>query len=87
MVVIHYELQLPVSLMSMRIYDARGRLIRRLANIEPAGPQGDLVWDGRDDNRELARIGMYVVFLEAIDGQGGVLETVKGVVVLAGRLE
>jgi hypothetical protein len=86
-VVIHYELQLPVSLMSTRIYDARGRLIRRLANIEPAGPQGDLVWDGRDDNRGLARVGMYVVYLEAIDGQGGVLETVKGVVVLAARFD
>ncbi|MDH3252711.1 MAG: lamin tail domain-containing protein, partial [Ignavibacteria bacterium] len=86
-VIIHYELQLTVSLMSVRIYDVRGRLIRRLANAEPAGPRGDLVWDGRDDERRVARIGMYVVFLEAIDERGGVLETVKGVVVLAARMK
>jgi len=76
-----------VSLISIKIFDTRGRLIRRLANAEPAGSHGDFIWDGRDDNRSLARIGMYVVYVEAIDERGGTLETTRGVVVLARRLD
>jgi FlgD Ig-like domain len=85
--VIHLDLPLPVSLISVRIFDSRGRLIRRLVNAEPAGSHGDFVWDGRDDNRALARIGMYVIFVEAMDEGGSLLETTRGVVVLARRLE
>ncbi len=84
--IILYELPLQISVISAKIYDVRGRLIRRLATNEPAGAQGQLVWDGKDDDGRKARIGMYIVLLEAIDEQGGVLEQLKGVVVLAAQL-
>ncbi|HEX9655684.1 MAG TPA: lamin tail domain-containing protein, partial [Bacteroidota bacterium] len=84
--IIHYELPLQVSVISVKIYDVRGRLIRRLATNEPAGAQGQLVWDGKHDDGQKASIGMYIVLLEAIDEQGGVLEQLKGVVVLAAQL-
>ena len=84
--IVHYELPLEVSIISMKIYDVKGRLIRRLANNEPSGSQGDIVWDGRDDEKQKARIGIYVVLLEAINDAGGVIETAKGAVVLAARL-
>lgn len=84
--VIQYSIPLQVSMIRIRIYDVRGRLIRHLVNNEPGGPTGQVVWDGLDDDKQKARIGMYVVLLEAIDEQGGVVETAKGVVVLAARL-
>lgn len=84
--IIHYSLPLQVSMIRIRIFDVRGRLIRTLANNEPGGPQGDVVWDGKDDENQKARIGMYIVCLEAIDAQGGMLETAKSVVVVAAKL-
>jgi hypothetical protein len=83
---IQYEVPLQVSMVSVRIFDVKGRLIRWLANNEPSGAKGSVFWDGRDDERRKARIGLYIVLLEALDDRGGVLETAKGVVVLAARL-
>jgi hypothetical protein len=84
--VVQYRLALQVSVIRLRIYDIRGRLIRTLANNEPAGPRGDVIWDGMDENRRKARIGIYILLLEAIDDRGGTVETAKGTVVLAGVL-
>ena len=84
--VIHYSLPFEVSSISIRIFDVNGRLIRRLANNELGGATGDVVWDGRDEEKEKARIGIYVVLLEAINQYNGVIVTSKRVVVLAARL-
>jgi hypothetical protein len=85
-VVVHYELRMRNPLISVKIFDVRGRLIRRLVNNEPSSGQGEVIWDGMDDQRRKARIGIYVVLVEGIDGAGGILETVKGALVVAGRL-
>jgi hypothetical protein len=74
------------STISLRIYDIEGRLIRQLATNELTGPAGNVVWDGFDDRRRKARIGMYVVYLEILDAVGSVIDARKAVVVLAGRL-
>ena len=84
--IIHYEVPIQTFIINIKIFDIKGRLIRRLANNQPSGARGDVVWDGRDDERLKARIGIYVVFLEAIDDRGGVVVTAKGAVVLAGTL-
>lgn len=84
--VVQFTLPFQVSVVRLRIYDVRGRLIRTLANNEPAGPRGEVIWDGLDDDRRKARMGIYVLLLEAIDDRGGVVETTKATVVLAGRL-
>ncbi len=84
--IIQYELPLTVSMIRARVYDATGRKIRTLANNEPSGSRGSIVWDGMDDDKQKARIGVYIVLLEAIDDRGGVVETAKRVVVLAAKL-
>lgn len=84
--IIQYELPLAVSMIRVRIYDAVGRRIRTLANNEPSGSRGNIVWDGNDDDNQKARIGAYVVFVEALNDGGGIVETAKAVVVLAARL-
>jgi hypothetical protein len=83
---IRYQLPLNVAMLSLRVFDARGRLIRHLANNEPTGSQGEIVWDGCDDDGRRARIGPYVLYLEALDGTPGIIETARAIVVLATRL-
>jgi hypothetical protein len=85
-VILHYMLPTEVATISVSIYDVMGRLIRRLSTDEPSGAMGDLVWNGYDDENRKARIGMYVVFLEARDARSTSLVTAKGVVVVATRL-
>ena len=84
--VVHYNLPLSSSKINVRIYDIKGRLIRRLVNGEFAGSQGDIIWDGLDDNKQRARVGVYVVFLEATDRSSGKVITAKAVAVVATKL-
>jgi hypothetical protein len=85
-VIIRHQLPIRSGLVRIRLFDVRGRKIRELLNSVPAGAYGDVVWDGRDDEGRLARIGIYVVFLEGIDAQGGIVVSAKTTVVLARRL-
>ncbi|MFQ5798715.1 MAG: lamin tail domain-containing protein [Bacteroidota bacterium] len=84
--VMHYNLPLTAATVRVKIYDSVGRVVRILSHGEPSGSQGDLIWDGLDDDRQRLRMGIYIVLLEALDSVGGELETAKAVVVLAGRL-
>lgn len=89
-VIISYNLPVTTALINIKIYDLRGRLIRFLANSKPTGSDSNtspaIVWDGKNDNGDIVRIGIYVVFLEAVNAQAGVLEHKKKTVVLAGQL-
>jgi hypothetical protein len=84
--IVRYNLPLATSIIRLTVFDARGRLIRTLANTELSGAHGELVWDGLDDVRQRVRIGPYILYLEAIDGEAGILATCKAVVVVAARL-
>jgi hypothetical protein len=42
--------------------------------------------DGRDDSSEALRIGIYIIFLEAINEGSGVVQNMKTVVVVARKL-
>ncbi len=84
--IISYKLTSTVGLIRIRIFDVMGRLIRTLANAEPTGSNGEIIWDGFDDNHNRARMGIYVVLLEALSADGGQVQTVKGVVVVAAKM-
>ena len=84
--ILDYRLPSTTALIRVRIYDAKGRLIRTLASSEPSGSHGEIIWDGYNDDHERARIGIYIVLLEALDGFGGNQQTVKGTVVVAAKL-
>ena len=83
---IHYVLPVTTATVNIKIYDIRGRLIRFLVNNRPSGARNTVAWDGRTDDGNLARMGIYVVFLQALNARSGVLETRKKTVVLAKRL-
>jgi len=83
---ISYDLPAATSLIHLRIYDIKGRLIRTLANAEFSGAKGSVIWDGLDNGKQRARIGPYVVLIEALDSQGGTVHSAKSVVVVATKL-
>lgn len=83
---ISYEVPASAALLRIRIFDAKGRLIRTLVNGEPTGARGTVVWDGMNDNRDKVRMGIYVVFLEALDAGGATIHSTKAAIVVAVRL-
>ncbi|RPI03183.1 MAG: hypothetical protein EHM64_12720, partial [Ignavibacteriae bacterium] len=84
--IIRYNLSSLAATLNIKIYDIKGRLVRLLANGEQTGPQGEMIWDGYDDNRQRARIGVYVIFLEATDRTNSSVATAKAVSVVAVKL-
>lgn len=84
---ITYSLPATANELRVRIYDAAGRLVRTLANNEPGASTGTIIWNGRDGSNTRVRMGMYIVFVEALEPRGGVLRALKGVAVVATKLE
>jgi hypothetical protein len=84
--IIRYNLPAMTSTLNLRIYDIKGRLVRTLANGELAGTQGEIVWDGFCNDKQRARIGVYIIFLEATDRSSGKVMTAKAVAVVATKL-
>lgn len=73
---------LPVeSNLTIKIYDVKGRLIKTLVDDEPC-VSGDIAWDGKDEEGETVRIGIYVVWAEAA---GNSRSQAKTTVVVARR--
>ncbi len=83
---IRYSLPVTTARVKLKIFDVRGRLVKWLLNNQPAAGHGEVIWDGTHGDGITARIGMYIIYLEAINAQNGVIETAKRTVVLAGKL-
>ncbi|MDW8303080.1 MAG: lamin tail domain-containing protein, partial [Bacteroidia bacterium] len=68
---IHYNFNQPTTL-RIYIFDAQGRLVRRLKENELVGTEPSFfVWDGTDENGQKCRMGIYIVWVETSDGQNG----------------
>jgi len=74
------------SSLRVRIFDMRGRLIRTLEEDQFSGSEFNIVWDGLDDTGRLARMGIYLIFMETINDIRGILRELKCSVVLAQKL-
>ena len=84
--VINYNLSQAVAQVRIKIFDNKGRLVRTLINNMASGSSGSVIFDGLDDDNKTLRMGIYIVFLEALNDNSGVVETVKAVVVVARKL-
>lgn len=83
---INYSLSQQTSQVRIKIYDSRGRLVRTLLSNQPSGTNGSVVFDGIGDDGAALRIGIYIIFLEAINETEGVVENLKTTVVVARKL-
>ncbi len=84
--IINYKLTQATSQVRIKIFDSRGRLLRTLENNQASGSSGSVIFDGIGDDGQVLRIGIYIIFLEAINEGTGVVETMKTVVVVARKL-
>lgn len=84
--IITYQLPFNLSQIHVKIFDIRGRLVRFLVNNQPSGTNNSIIWDGRDNEGHSCRMGIYIVYLEAIHHQRGVVKSLKKSVVLARQL-
>jgi hypothetical protein len=70
---------------TLAIYDANGRLVKYLARNMLFGTDGQLSWNGIDENQTKARIGIYIAYLEAFTLDGKTV-AIKKPFVLGGKL-
>lgn len=84
--IISYKLKNAVSQVRMKIYDVKGRLIKTILNNQASGPEGQIVYNGLDDENRKLRLGIYIIFLESLNDQNGVVETIKSTLVVGAKL-
>jgi hypothetical protein len=82
---IAYTFDEPGFVGTMKVFDIAGREVRTLMNNALLGTSGAVSWDGLMEGNELARIGPYIIYMEAYDLNGNV-EKFRKSVVLAHRL-
>ncbi|MBN2011349.1 lamin tail domain-containing protein [candidate division KSB1 bacterium] len=83
---IEYRLPLLTSAINVKIFDITGRMVRFLCRQRPAGSEGIVIWNGKDDNGRTCRMGIYIIYFEALSSTKGVLIPHKSTVVLAAPL-
>lgn len=79
---IRYRFDGNVALVRVRIFDARGHEVYT-EDADLVSRQGEMIWDGRDHDGNALRLGIYVVLVEAVNTNGGTVQTSKTPVVLA----
>ena len=82
---IRYRLDHADSRLDLKIYDVRGREVRRLANNAAATFSGEILWDGKDAGGRDLPTGLYIVYLEALGKGGTRIQSAKRAVALARR--
>lgn len=84
--IIKYKLKTGISQLRVKVYDVKGRIVRTLLNNRLSGSEGQIIFDGKNDIGEKLRIGVYILYLEALNDMGGVMEHTKTTVVVAAKL-
>lgn len=82
---INYNFDTPGFTANVTIYDSKGRIVKLLIRNELLGTKGTFSWDGINEDREKARIGIYIIYFEVFDLDGNV-KHYKKTCVVAGML-
>ena len=82
---LNYRLDQPGYAASVTVYDALGRLTRRLVRNETVPTSGFFQWDGIDDQGRKAAVGYYVLLVELFRPSSGEKREYKKTVVLGAR--
>jgi len=72
----------PIGSAAVWIFDAAGRLRRRIADALPVGSATTFVWDGRDDAGSMLPTGVYIAYAEVVHTTDGDVQTFKTPVVV-----
>ncbi|MFD2787660.1 lamin tail domain-containing protein [Hymenobacter rubripertinctus] len=82
---LNYTLDAPGYAASVTIYDAQGRLTRRLARNETLATTGFLQWDGLTDRGQKAAVGYYVLLIELFRPSSGEKREYRKTVVVGAK--
>ncbi|WP_158010183.1 lamin tail domain-containing protein [Hymenobacter glacialis] len=82
---LNYHLDQPGYAATVTVYDALGRLTRRLVRNETLPVNGFIQWDGIDDKGRKAAVGYYILHVELFRPSGGEKREYKKTVVLGAR--
>jgi hypothetical protein len=83
---INYRIPVLTATINVKIFDVAGRLVSFLTKQNLMGTEHTIVWDGKDDNNNYCRMGIYIIYFEAISPERGIVFTEKTTVVLASVL-
>jgi hypothetical protein len=83
---LNYQLDQPGYVGSVTVYDALGRLTRRLLRNESLSTTGFVQWDGTDESGHKAPVGYYLLHIELFRPSGGKRREYKKTVVIGARL-
>lgn len=81
---IHYKLEGVGNIGNLKIFDARGKMIRQLAQNQSLSEEGFFTWDGTDDFKKRAHIGYFIIWMEVFRPDGSV-NILKSKVVVASK--
>jgi hypothetical protein len=84
--IIKFKLKANIAQLRVKVYDVKGRLVRTLLNNQLSGSEGQIIFDGMDDSGQKLRIGIYILYIEALDNIGGRVVETKTTVVIASKL-
>ena len=82
---LNYQLDQPGYVGSVTVYDALGRLTRRLLRNESLPTVGFVPWDGLDEGGRKAAVGYYILHVELFRPASGERREYKKTVVLGTR--
>ncbi|NQV18043.1 MAG: lamin tail domain-containing protein [Armatimonadetes bacterium] len=77
-----FKLPEKLSRVTIRIFDLKGRLVKKLVDQTLQASEGDLIWDGRGDNGKNLPIGVYIVLMEATSRESEKVYAKKTTVVI-----
>jgi|GEM_PF-626944 len=75
------------SAVVLRLYDIDGRMVRTLVDEQQYAGPGQIIWNGRDELREVVPIGVYICYLEATDRTKGKTTTDQAPIVVGTPLD
>ncbi|MFK7773008.1 MAG: Ig-like domain-containing protein [Saprospiraceae bacterium] len=82
---IDYSFETQGYIATVKIYDAKGRLVKTLFENELLGQEGSLKWNGITDEGRKARIGIYIILAEIFSPTKEAMQF-KSTCVVAGKL-
>ena len=82
LLLIHYQLDNPDFLATIRVFDSKGQQVKVLVNNQLLSANGIIKWDGTTENKVKAKTGIYILHIQLFTPEGTV-SVVKKTCVLA----
>ncbi len=71
-----------LSTVTLRIFDLKGRMVRKLVDQVLQASTGNIIWNGRNDNGKRLPVGVYIVLMQATSRESEKVYSKKTTVVI-----